>query len=182
MSSQWGSQKLLHGLVSHELTVYRSIFNQFKVNELWSYYQRACKPDNFESGHYSLKLSFTNIRGFCSNFVDCKSFLESNSPDIYTLCVTNLNDSIDSSNFSVRVYLILTWKDSSTCMRGLTVYAKEELSFARNLFLENVAGSYLWFRLALFHSVPYFFFLYWSPSLSYLLYLNGRFLSLFYLI
>ena len=42
---------------------------------------KACKPDNFES-HNSLKLSFTNIRGFCSNFVDCESFLESNSPDI----------------------------------------------------------------------------------------------------
>ena len=141
MSSQWGSQKLLHGLVSHELTVYRSIFNQFKVNELWSYYQRACKPDNFESGHYSLKLSFTNIRDFRSNFVDCKSFLEWNSPDIFTLCMTNLNDSIDSGNFSVRVYLILIWKDSSTYMRGLAVYVKEELSFARDLFLENVTGS-----------------------------------------
>ena len=42
---------------------------------------KACKPDNFES-HNSLKLSFSNIRGFCSNFVDCESFLESNSPDI----------------------------------------------------------------------------------------------------
>ena len=30
---------------------------------------RACKPDNFES-HDSLKLSFTNIEGLCSNFVD----------------------------------------------------------------------------------------------------------------
>ena len=46
---------------------------------------KACKPDNFES-HNSLKLSFTNIRGLCSNFVDCKSFLESNSPDIL-LCL-----------------------------------------------------------------------------------------------
>ena len=42
---------------------------------------KACKPDNFES-HNSLKLSFTNIRGLCSNFVDFESFLESNSPDI----------------------------------------------------------------------------------------------------
>ena len=42
---------------------------------------KACKPDNFES-HNSLKLSFSNIRGFCLNFVDCESFLESNSPDI----------------------------------------------------------------------------------------------------
>ena len=39
-SSQWGLQKLLQGLVSHELTAYLSIFNQFKLNELSPYYQR----------------------------------------------------------------------------------------------------------------------------------------------
>ena len=74
---------------------------------------KACKPDNFES-HNSLKLSFTNIRGLRSNFVDCESFLESNSPDILALCETNLDDSIDSGNFSVRGYLPLIQKDSST--------------------------------------------------------------------
>ena len=42
---------------------------------------KAYKPDNFEL-HNSLKVSFTNIQGLCSNFVDCKSFLESNSPDM----------------------------------------------------------------------------------------------------
>ena len=26
--------------VSHELTAYLSIFNQFKLNELWPYYQK----------------------------------------------------------------------------------------------------------------------------------------------
>ena len=60
---------------------------------------KACKPD-FKS-HNSLKLSFTNIRGLRSNFVDCKSFLESNSPDILAQCDTNLHDSIDFGNFSV---------------------------------------------------------------------------------
>ena len=59
---------------------------------------KACKPDNFES-HNSLKLSFTNIRGLCSNFVNCESFLESNSPDILALCETNLDDSIATSLF-----------------------------------------------------------------------------------
>ena len=67
---------------------------------------KACKPDNSESRN-SLKLSFTNIRGLHSNFVDCESFLESNSPDILALCETNLDDSIDSGNFSVRGYLPL---------------------------------------------------------------------------
>ena len=39
-SSQRGSQKLLQGLVPHELTAYLSIFNQFELNELRPYYQK----------------------------------------------------------------------------------------------------------------------------------------------
>ena len=107
---------------------------------------------NFES-HNSLKLSFTNIRGLRSNFVDCKSFVESNSPDTLALCETNLNDSIGFGNFSVRVYLPLIQKDSSTHMHGLTLYAKEGFSLVRNLSLENSPDSYLCFQLALLHSV-----------------------------
>ena len=53
---------------------------------------KACKPENFES-HKSLKLSFTNIRGLRSNFVDCESFLESTSPNILALSEANLDDS-----------------------------------------------------------------------------------------
>ena len=121
---------------------------------------KACKPDSFESLN-SLKLSFTNIWGLCSNFVDCKSFLESNSPDILALCETNLDDSIDSGNLSVRGYLPLIWKDSSTHMDGLAVYVKEGLPFAWDLSLENAVDSYLCFWLALLHSVSYR-----SPSLS----------------
>ena len=83
---------------------------------------KACKSDNFES-HNSLKLSFTNIRGLHSNFVDCESFLESNCPDILALCETSLDDSIDSGNFSVRGYL----------------------PFAQDISLENSADSYLCF-------------------------------------
>ena len=82
---------------------------------------KACKPDNFES-HNSLKLRFTNIRGLRSSFVDCKYLLESNSPHILPLCETNLDDLIDSGNFSVRGYLPLIRKDSGTYMHGLAVY------------------------------------------------------------
>ena len=96
--------------------------------------------------------------------MDCESFLESNSPDILALCETNLDDSIDSGNFSVRGYLPLIRKDSSSHMHGLAVYVKEGLPFARDLSLENSADSYLCFRLALLHSVSYFFFLCRSPS------------------
>ena len=105
---------------------------------------KACKPDNFEL-HNSLKLSFTNIRGLRSNFVDCESFLESNSPDILALCETNLDDSTDSGNFSVRGYLPLIRKDSGTNMHGLAVYVKEGLPFAWDLFLENSADCHLCF-------------------------------------
>ena len=105
---------------------------------------KACKPDNFESRN-SLKLSFTNIRGHRSNFVDCESFLESNSPDILALCETNLDDSIDSGNFSVTCYLPLIRKDSSTHMHGLAVYVKEGLPFSTGLFSGKLCRFLLMF-------------------------------------
>ena len=103
---------------------------------------KACKPDNFEP---KLKLSFTNIRGPCLNFVDCESFLESNSPDILALCETNLDSSIDSGNFSVRGYLPIIRKDSSTHMHGLAVYVKEGFPFPRDLSLEKLCRFLLMF-------------------------------------
>ena len=81
---------------------------------------KGCKSENFEL-YNSLKLIFTNIWGLRSNFVECECFLESNSPYILALCETNLDDPIDSGNFSVRGYLPLIQKDSSTHMHGLTV-------------------------------------------------------------
>ena len=81
---------------------------------------KRCKPDNSES-HNSLKLSFTNIRGLRSNFSDCKSFLESNSPDILALCERN--------------------QDSTTHMDGLAVYVKEAIPFAWDISLENSVDS-----------------------------------------
>ena len=104
---------------------------------------KACKPGNFESQN-SLKLSFTNISGLRSNFVDCESFLEETLLT-FLLCETNLDDSIDSGNFFVRGYLPLIRKDSSTHMHGCTIYVKQGLPFARDLSLENSADSYLHF-------------------------------------
>ena len=136
MSSQWGSQKLLQGLVSHELTAYLSVFNLFLTQWIMAILSKGCKPDNFEP-HNSLKLSFTNNWGLRSNFVECESFLELNPPDIIVLSLTNLDDSIDSGNFSVRGYLPLIWKDYVTNMQGLAVYVKEGILFACDLSLEN---------------------------------------------
>ena len=105
---------------------------------------KACKPDNFEP-HNSLTLNFTDIRGLHSNFVECEFFVEPNSPDILALCEANLDDPIDSGNFSVRGYLPLIQKDSITHMYGLAVYVKEGLPFALDLSLENSGDSYLCF-------------------------------------
>ena len=117
--------------MSHELTAYLSIFNQFKLNELWPYYQKHVNQIILN-------------RGLCLNFVDCESFLQSNSPDILALCESNLDDSIDTANLSKRGYLLLIRKDSSTHIHGLAVsYVKEGLPFARDLSLENAADSYL---------------------------------------
>ena len=126
---------------------------------------KGCKSDNFEQ-HNSLKLSFTKIRGLCCNFVECESFLESNTPDICALCETNLDDTIGSVNFSVRVYLPLIRKNPNTHIHVLAVYVKEGLPFARDLSLENSEDSYLCFRIVLLHSVYYFFFFYRSTSSS----------------
>ena len=70
-------------------------------------------------------------------------------------------DSIDSGNFSVRGYLPLIRKDSSTHMHGLAVYVKEGLPFARDLSpdLSLQILTYV-FRQDLLHSAAYFFFLY----------------------
>ena len=78
-----------------------------------------------------------------------------------------MEDSIDSSEFSVRGYLPFIQKDAVTHMHELAVYVKEDLLFAQDLSLEISAESYLCFRMALLHSWSYFFFLCRSPSSSF---------------
>ena len=63
------------------------------------------------------------------------------TPDILVLCDANLDDSLDSGNFSVRGYLPLIRKDFSNHMHGLVVKVKEGLRFARDLFQKNSADS-----------------------------------------
>ena len=109
-----------------------------------AYLSKGCKPDNFEPDN-SLKLSFTNILGVCSNFVKLEFFLESNSCGILAVCERNMDDFVDSGNFSGRCCLPLIQKDSITHMHGLAVYVKEGLPFAQDLSLENSADSYLCF-------------------------------------
>ena len=73
---------------------------------------------------------------------------------------------IDSGNSTVKGYLPLIRKDSISHIHGLAVYVKKGLPLSWDLSPENSADSSLCFRQALLHSVSYFFFLYWSPSLS----------------
>ena len=56
--------------------------------------------------------------------------------------------------------------DSTNHIHGLTVYVNEGLPLACDLSQENSVNSYLCFRMALPHSVSYFFFLSRSPSVS----------------
>ena len=86
-----------------------------------------------------------NIQGLHLNFVDCESFLESTSPDILTLCEKNLDNSIDSGSLSVKGYLPLIQKDSSTHMHGFIVYVKEELPFCTGLISRKLYRFLLMF-------------------------------------
>ena len=53
------SQSLLQELVSHELTVYLSVFDLFLTHEMAILLKRL-KPNSFES-HSSLNISFTKV-------------------------------------------------------------------------------------------------------------------------
>ena len=99
--SLWVSFFMTHELSEmsyHELTVYLSAFDPFLSQWIMAILSKGHKPDNFES-HNSLKPNFTNIRGY-SNFVECDSFLESNYPEIFAPCESNLDDSIDFMIFT----------------------------------------------------------------------------------
>ena len=150
--------------------LFLTYFNSMNYGHL----SKGCKPDNFEP-HNSLKLSFTNNWDLRSNFVECESFLELNPPDITVLCLTNLDDPIDTGNFSVRGYLPLIWKDYVTNMHGLAVCVKEGIPFACDLPLEN-CGFLLMF-LTSFTSLC----LTSLSSIDYLLCHYTRFLVLFHL-
>ena len=153
-------KKILRGSLSNELKACLSDLYFFCLDQI-AILSNVCTPDKFES-HYSPKHNLINVRGLCSNFVGWESFLESSTSNILALCETNLEDANDYSNFSVRSYLPLIWKDSITHMQGLAVYQKKRLSFAWHLSLAKLEDSYDLDQLYC-HSVTYFIFLYESP-------------------
>ena len=103
---------------------------------------RFTKPVSPKS-HTSLKVSYTNSRGFCSNLLHCESCLETNLSDILALCETNLEDTVDSNSFIVKGYLSLIRKDSSVHVHCLVVFVKEGLPFAREISLETLCVNHI---------------------------------------
>ena len=77
--------------------------------------------------HNAGRLSFTNIRGLCLNFIEYESYSESNSPDILPLLETNLDEPIASGNFSVRGYLPFIRRDFVPHIHSLEVCLKDFL-------------------------------------------------------
>ena len=90
------------------------------------------KPDNFDS-HNSLKVSFTNIRGLLSSFVEYESFLESNSPDVLGLFETNL-DSTDYGNFTIlglTLYLLYINDLPDDVICNIAIYADDTTLYSK---------------------------------------------------
>ena len=123
---------------------------------------KGCKPDNFES-HNSLKLSFTNIWGLRLNFFECESFLESNSPDTLALCETNLDDSIDSGNFSETGSLPFIREDPCSLCEGRT-------SFSTRLISRKLYGFLLSFSTGFTTLSVLLLFL---PSITFFIFMHG---------
>ena len=120
------------------------------------------KPNNFES-YNSVKINFTANQSLCSlikfrliliilwiKVSWCSGFI-SGKLDVW----------IRSSNFTVRDYVPLIWKDCVTHMYGFVFYMKEGLPFARNLSLEKLRNLICFFNwlcfsdcLTFFHYLP----------------------------
>ena len=93
----------------------------------------------------SLNFSFSNIWGIRSGFDCSESLLESKFPNILALYETNLEDTIDSENVSVRGYLSLFRKYCVTHMHGLVLWGHPWGTYARRgvrWSSENRTSSY----------------------------------------
>ena len=89
----------------------------------WPYYQKDENQINLN--HKTLwNLALPIFEVFVRISLNVNLFFN-HFPDIPALCDTNLDDSIDSGNFTVRGYLSLLQKDSITHMHGLVLYVKK---------------------------------------------------------
>ena len=100
------------------------------------------------------------------NFADCENSLELNLPDILALCETNLDESIDSGNFSVKYYLPLIQKNSTTQYAWSCSLCEGRTYFCMGLISRKFCRFLLVFDWLYFTQVSYFFFHYQRLSAS----------------
>ena len=113
---------------------------------------KTCKPDNFES-HNSLKLSFTNIRSLRSSFFDCESFL---NQTLLTFLPCGRQTWMNQVILAIYLWEVILLQSEKILVFICTVSQfvwKKDFLFARDLSLENSGDYYLYFWLALLHSV-----------------------------
>ena len=118
--------------------------NVYNTQWIMAILSKRFKPGNFEL-HNSLKLSFVNIWGLCSNFVDCESFRGSNSLEILALYETNVDDSVDSGNFSVSGYFLFNLKGFYYSYMWPRSLCEERTSFCMGLISRKLCRSLLIF-------------------------------------
>ena len=139
--------------MSHELTAYLSIFNLFKLNELWPYYQKHVNQIILNrTTLWSLALRIFEAFVWILLIVNLSLNQTLLTFLLYVRQTWMTQLIIEISLWEVpliRKNLPLIWKDFSAHMHGLRVYMKEGLPFAWDLSLENSAGFYLRFWLAL---------------------------------
>ena len=155
-------------LVTHQGLIYgkNTFVADVTFNELRPYYQKHvnqiilnCKFSKTYLCEYSRPL-----------FKFCESFLESNSPDILALCETTLDGSIDYGNFSVRGYLPLIRKDSSTPYAGSHCLCKGRTSLCVGLISRKLCS--FWFIFS--HGFTSLSFLLLFPlSITFFVFLHG---------
>ena len=135
------------GSTTHSLPFY--VFSKFKLNELWPCYQKHVSQIIFEALIWILWI-FPSIKLYWNS---CSVW---DKPGWLNWFGQFLCEGLSSFN-PKRLYYSYAWSCS--------LYERRT-SFCTGLSLENSGDSYLCFRLALLHSISYFFSLYRSPSSS----------------
>ena len=120
------------------------------------------KLNNFES-QSSLKLSFTNIRGLRSNFVKC----ESSFNQILLIFLLYVRQTWLSWFWQFLFKRLPSFNLKGFCYSSQFMWRKDFLLHGPTTYRENSPDCYLCFRLALFRSMSYFFFLQRSHSSSF---------------
>ena len=114
----------------------------FWLNEM-AILSKVGKLDKLEPQN-SLTLSFNNIRSLHFYLAGYESFLDSSSPDILSLCETNVEESIDFKNCSVRGYPPLIERIL------LLIYMVWRFCEEGPLFCTELISEKLWWFLFLF--------------------------------